>query len=146
MTKKMTPETMLSLPRPGAAVPNSSGTYYIMPNSQFDFSTGRTTKSVLISKLNRHSSDLEKAPPVPAVDLLTDLRFPQAVWLDNESVLYLRPSGSVASEPDVDIRLSDKDFATKLAMDEQKNPGQEIWIKTIEGVQYKVGQVPVECA
>ena len=135
---------MLSLPRPGAAVPNGSGTYYIMPYSSFDFNTGRTTRNVAIGKLDSHSLASARDHSLPVVNLLTDLRYPEAVWLDDHTVIYLRPIGSVAGEADVDTALSDKAFKAKLAKDENNNKvGQEIWFKTIEGVNEKLSEVPV---
>ena len=148
---RLTPETLLSLPRPGAAVPSPSGAHYIQPYSHFDFDTGRTTRNLSIGKIPQQrsgsSSSVEeqgKHDTLPVIDLLKDLRYAEAVWLDDETVLYLRPRGAQAGIADVDTRLSDKAFKAKLAKDEDKLEGMDLWCKTLAGNSYKLGEVPVE--
>ena len=148
MAPRLTPETLLSLPRPGAALPSPSGRHFIQPYSHFDFDTGRTTRSVSIGKIPQSESDLleeqGKHDSSPVVDLLTDLRYSEAVWLDDETVLYLRPRGAQAGKADVDTQLSDKDFKAKQAKDEDALEGMEFWCKTLDRNSYKLGEVPVE--
>lgn len=145
MAHKLTASTMLSLPRPGAAQANPSGTSYIMPWSHFDFgSPQRTTKNVAIGHIPRPAvSSSGKHDPAPVDNILENLRFADVTFLDDDTILYLRPRGAEVGKPDVDIVLSDKQFKSHLAKDEDKKPGQEIWCKTLEGVEYKIGEVPV---
>lgn len=136
---------MLSLPRPGAAKANHSGTTWIMPWSQFDFSTQRTTKNVAIGQIPRNNiTDAGKHDPAPVQNILEDLRFADVTFLDDDTVLYLRPRGAEVGKPDVDTTLSDKKFKQKLQKEEDQKPGQELWCKTLEGVDYKIGEVPVK--
>lgn len=151
---KLTPETLLSLPRPSAALPNPSGTYYVMPYSHFDFGTGRTTRSVALGKIPRGTDTASGTGDVPTpsgkhdgppvTDILADLRYTEVAWLDDETILYLRPAGSSAESADVNVAMSDKEFKKQLDKQEDKPAGQEVWCKSINGASCKIGQVPVE--
>jgi len=134
MSPKLTADAMLSLPRPGAAIPNASGTYYLMPYSHFSFESTRTTRNVAIGKIDRHPNDSVataaggKHDHSPVVDFLQDLRYPDVAWLDDTTAIYLRPRNSDANSSDVDVTLSDKALKKKLAGDENAATGQEIWV------------------
>ena len=151
---RLTPETLLSLPRPSAALPNPSGTYYVMPYSHFDFGTGRTTRSVALGKIPRGSDAISETSDVPTssgkhdappvTNILADLRYTDVAWLDDETIVYLRPPGASTGSADVNVAMSDKDFKKHLASLDDKPSGQEVWCKTISGASYKIGQVPVE--
>lgn len=82
----------------------------------------------------------------PVVDILRDLRYSDIAWLDDETLLYLRPRGAQAGHADVDVSLSDKAFAAQLAKqkDAENEEGQELWCKTLSGDSYRIGEVPVE--
>lgn len=130
---KLTADAMLSLPRPGKAVPNASGTYYLMPYSHFSFETARTSRNVAIGKIDRRDDGTNAAAGgkhdhSPVVDLLKDLRYPDVAWLDDTTAVYLRPKNSDANSSDVEITLSDKAFKKALAADENAAAGQEIWV------------------
>lgn len=148
MTHRLTPDTLLSLPRPSAAIPNPSGTFYILPYTQFSFDTGRTTRSVAlgeIPRIRKEDSEASGKHDVPdVVDLLSNLRYSEVAWLDDETVIYLRPRGSETDTPDVAVELSDEDFKKQLDKDDNQQPGRDIWCKTISGSSYRVGTVPVE--
>jgi hypothetical protein len=150
---RLTPETLLSLPRPGAAVPNPSGTAYIQPYTSFDFGSGRTSRAVAVGSLKKASSadnGKGKHDHSPVVDILQDLRYSDVAWLDDETLAYLRPRGAQAGHADADVSLSDKAFAAKLAKEKQAKDaetaeeGQELWCKTLSGDSYRIGEVPVE--
>lgn len=153
MSPKLTPETLLSLPRPGGALPSPDGSYYLLPYSHFDFASGRTTRNVSLGRIPRaHSTPAASSSSpgeaaAPPTDLLANLRYPGAVWLDDDSVLYLRPRGAESGKEDVDVKLSDKAFKKRLAKEEDDDdhkPGMEVWCKTLEGREYRVGELPVE--
>lgn len=146
MAPSLTPETLLSLPRPGAALPSPDGAHYIQPYSVFDFDTGRTSRHLSIGKIPSGKGSIEAAGKhdhSPVVDLLKDLRYSEAIWLSNDTVLYLRPRGAQTDKPDVDTSLSDKDFKAKLVKYEDKLEGMEMWAKKLDGHTYKIGEVPV---
>lgn len=145
MAHRLTAPAMLSLPRPGAAQANENGSHYITPWSSFDFSTQRTSKNVAIGHIPRPgvAESTGKHDPPPVENILEDLRYLDVAFLDNDTVLYLRPRGAEVGKPDVDVTLSDKKFKEKLGKDEEEKPGQEIWCKTLDGVDYKIGEVPV---
>lgn len=147
MAPSLTPETLLSLPRPGAALASPDGAHYIQPYSHFDFDSGRTRRHVSIGKIPSASESIEAAGKhdhSPVVDLLKDLRYSEVAWLSNDTVLYLRPRGAQADKADVDTNLSDKDFKAKLSKDEDKLEGMELWAKKLDGPTSKIGEVPVE--
>lgn len=145
MAHRLTASAMLSLPRPGAAQANESGSHWISAWSHFDFSTKRTSKNVAIGRIPRPGVDnLSKHNPPPVENILENLRFSDVVFLDDDTVLYLRPRGAEVGKPDVDVALSDKKFKQKLEKQEDAKPGQDIWCKTLEGVEYKIGEVPVK--
>lgn len=140
---KLDAETLLSLPRPGEALASPSGEHYLLPYSHFDFASGRTTHNVSLGKTPRSSSSSSSE----SADFLENLRFAGAVWLDEDTVLFLRPRGAKTNEADVDVALSDKAFKKKLAKEEEGDdhqPGVEFWCKSVGGETYKVGEVPVE--
>lgn len=129
-----------------------------MPYSHFDFDTGRTTKSISLGKIPSAADSLD-APGtednaessghrdhhLPVYDVLTDLRYSETVWLDNENIIYLRPRGAKPGEPDVNVEMSDKEFKASLDKEEQE-PGVEFWLKHVGGDEsYKIGEVPVAC-
>jgi hypothetical protein len=145
MSHKLTAATMLSLPRPGTAQANESGTHWIMPWTHFDFGSQRTSKNVAIGQIPRPGvSSQGKHDPPPVQNILENLRFLDVVWLDADTLLYLRPRGSEMGKADVDTKLSDKEYKKLSASNEDQKPGQELWCKTLEGVDYKMGEVPVE--
>lgn len=140
-----------------------------MPYSHFSFEDSRTTRSVALGKLHQvgattsmHAASTPEDPtaasatdrsrstygrhdsPSPVVDLLSDLRYSDVAWLDDQSVAYLRPRGSEDNKADVDTSLSDKQFKKKLAAQEEAKPGIEIWYKSVDGPTYKMGELPVE--
>lgn len=82
-------------------------------------------------------------PSVHAVIAIHSIYSAQSCSLDDNTILYLRPRGAEVGKPDVDITLSDKEFEKQLENDESKLPGQELWCKTLDGVEYKIGYVPV---
>jgi hypothetical protein len=145
MAHKLTESAMLSMPRPGAAIANASGTTWIMPWSHYDFSTQRTARNVAIGQIPRPGvSSAGKHDPAPVDNILENLRYSDVTFLDDETVLYMRPRGSEAGKPDVDVALSDKKFKQQLANEEGTKPGRELWCKTLDGLEYRIGEVPVE--
>lgn len=145
MAHRLTASAMLSLPRPGAAIANASGTTWIMPWSHYDFSTQRTARNVAIGQIPRPGvSSTGKHDPAPVDNILENLRYADVTFLDDETVLYMRPKGSEAGKPDVDVALSDKKFKQQLAKEEDTKSGRELWCKTLDGLEYRIGEVPVE--
>jgi hypothetical protein len=83
----------------------------------------------------------------PVADILQDLRYSDVTWLDDDTLVYLRPRGAQAGHADVDVNLSDKAFAAKLSKEkdvDSAEEGQGLWCKTLSGDSYRIGEVPVE--
>ncbi|BGP17602.1 hypothetical protein JCM10213_001253 [Rhodosporidiobolus nylandii] len=161
---KLTPEEMLSLPRPQQGVPNPSGTLALWPSSTYSFAAadgkGRTDRAIHIADLASSPAAAEKStgfdklpPPRP---LLTGLANLEAAWLDDHTVLFLRPSvphGEVAAQDeqgrrvDHPARMGDDAWKKKMQAWSEMDGGEgtEVWAKEVDGKseEYMVGRLPV---
>jgi hypothetical protein len=133
-------ERMLSLPRPRPALPSPDGRRYAIASSSYDFEHQRTSRSFYIDSSDESAVTLSRDP------LVTELSSLELVWLDADTLLYLRPRGSTKEKGDVDATLSDAAHKKTAADDE---PGVELWaLKADTGGDkgVKLVSLPVECA
>ena len=78
--------------------------------------------------------------------MLTDLRYGEAVWADDSTILFVRAAGSSASSADVDASLSDKKQKKAWAASERDEPAIEIWAHVVDAASepYRVASLPVD--
>lgn len=136
-----TAEQMLSLPRPGAAVPSPGGLRYAQSTSTYSFEAARTSRSIYVASVPQDGNLLNGEPK----EALADLQYLEYGWLSDDTLLYLRPLASTIDEPDHSRVLKDEDF--KKLGEERDERGIEVWVKQVDedGRGAKLGQLPVEC-
>lgn len=164
----LTAPDLLQLPRPGTASPNPSGTRALWPASAFSFEAaggkGRTAKSVYLV-------DLPKQPAAGAEtggasggdagagsggikEILSGLVYTEAVWLDDNNFLFLRPplvkgEGEVVKDRplyDHPEEVSDKDNKARIAKEagQEGGEGVELWAHDLtDGEDYLITKLPV---
>lgn len=152
-------EELLELPRPSPAVLNPSRTRALWPCTTFSFAAadgkGRTEKFLSLVDL---CSQSETKPQT----VLEHLHFLEAVWIDDDTFLFLRPP-YVASSPadsqdagstkqavrpaDHPVDISDKKQGDRMKEIAEKDAGVEVWAKNVSagGGEYRVGRLPVAC-
>ncbi|KAH8923266.1 hypothetical protein BT69DRAFT_1333973 [Atractiella rhizophila] len=145
----LTARDMLSLPRPSASLPNPSGTFYALAASTFNFDLSRTERALYVGRIpDVHIEAPELAvskPNFAAVKVLDGLSIlPSPVWLDDHTLIYLRPPYSVAGESDMTPGESDGQFAAR-----NKGDGVEVWalklspnLDSSKAQEYLVGELP----
>ena len=147
----LTAPDLLQLPRPGTAIPNPSGTRALWPASVFSFDAadgkGRTAKSVYLV-------DVPKPPVAGGItEVLSNLVYSEAVWVDDNNFLFLRPpqvKGEGVTEEgqrfDHPVEVSDKDSKARLAKaaGEEGGEGVELWAHDLtDGEDYLITKLPV---
>ncbi|ORY64736.1 Alpha/Beta hydrolase protein [Leucosporidium creatinivorum] len=155
--KALTIEDLLQLPRPGGAIVNHSNSLALWPSSSFAFDAadgkGRTTKSLYLINLDHP----ELTGPQPPRELLTNLSSSDAVFIDDRTVLFLRPALPHGLEATVNADGHREDHPTELSDKDQAKrrkehaalaggEGVELWAKDVlehGGEEYLVGKFPV---
>jgi hypothetical protein len=119
-THPFTPKDLLSLPRPSAGVPNPSGTLLAFASSTYSFETSTTARSLFVASLSppHHSSISDRPKPPAPVEVLKRLAIlPVPVWLDDETIAFLRPVGmnglSDAKEKEGDKAFKKRELKVK---------------------------------
>ncbi|KAI5475438.1 serine-type peptidase [Pseudohyphozyma bogoriensis] len=141
-------DDLLQLPRPGAAIPNPSGTLALWPSSQFEFETNRTAKTLALVFL-----DDGKAEARPRVSL-TGLASLEAGWLDDDTFLFVRlgiedelsadAKKEGSARMDHPLGVSDVKQKERVKAHKAKDESVELWAKAaIDGTEYIVGRLPV---
>lgn len=137
----LTPTAMLELPRPSAAKLSPSGIHYAQSTSTFDVRTRRTSKKIHVGQVPAPDDKSSSDPFI----LLSDVRFTEFVWADDNTLLFLRLSGGASAE--VDPTLSDVQQRKAWASASNEDPVLEIWAKEIKSrKEYQVGSLPVDDA
>ncbi len=166
----LTAPDLLQLPRPGTAIPNPSGTRALWPASAFSFDAaggkGRTAKSVYLVNLPKPpvggaaaaapSADAEAGAGAASggiKEILSNLVYSEAVWLDDNNFLFLRPplvkeEGVADGGERVDhpVEVSDKDNKARIAKaaEEKGGEGVELWAHDLtDGEDYLITKLPV---
>ena len=162
----LTAPDLLQLPRPGTAIPNPSGTRALWPASVFSFDAadgkGRTAKSVYLVDVPKPpvagSSAAKAGAGAGAVAggikaVLSNLVYSEAVWVDDNNFLFLRPpqvKGEGVTEEgqrfDHPVEVSDKDSKARLAKaaGEEGGEGVELWAHDLtDGEDYLITKLPV---
>lgn len=155
-TSYMTVHDLLQLSRPGQGLVSPQADRALWSDSQFDFKAaegkGRTTKTLYII-------DTLSDRTTPRT-LLSNLAFTEAAWLDNDTILYLRPAlpANVLQEHYIDnqghrqdhpVHLSNEAYAKQRKQHAQLDGGNavELWAKDVNEASdedYLVARLPVE--
>jgi len=160
----LTAPDLLQLPRPGTAIPNPSGTRALWPASAFSFEAaggkGRTAKSVYLVDLPTppgpadHEAGSAKPASGGVKEVLSNLVYSEAVWLDDNNFLFLRPpyvnkdvEGIHGQDrEDHPVGVCDKDNKARLAKAaaEDGGDGVELWAHDLtDGEDYLITKLPV---
>lgn len=153
---------LLQLPRPGTASPNPSGTRALWPASAFSFDAaggaGRTAKSVYLVDLPKVADAAADGTAGKASggikEVLSNLVYSEAVWLDDNNFLFLRPPYVKGGEEGVSegdrvdhpVEVSDKDNKARVAKaaGEEGGEGVELWAHDLaDGEDYLITKLPV---
>lgn len=127
----------ISLPRPSANFAfNSSKSVALWPSTQYDFTTSRTEKSLYLV-------DVQGGHRV----ILAGLTYQEFAWLDDKTILYLRPPTTAAADGvyanDHIASRSDTQQEEHLKSQAEKT-GIEIWAIDIKSKEsYKLASLPV---
>ncbi|KAA1082941.1 hypothetical protein PGT21_020998 [Puccinia graminis f. sp. tritici] len=147
-TNILEPVTLAELPKPGPYIPNPSGQSALSVIKTYNHARQSTVTSLITIDLTQ----VQDQQASSHTTVLTDLAYAEAVWLDSNSILYLRPPGAQEAGPDLDPLIS-----TKLAREHLKKrleeladdqgKGIELWAIRIGGKEdkktYRVGSLPV---
>ncbi|KAH9443848.1 hypothetical protein MJO29_013718 [Puccinia striiformis f. sp. tritici] len=141
------PVSLAELPRPGSYFPNPiSGTKALSIQKNYQHDSQKTT-----TKLTTIDLSVEKEKQSEHTTILKDLAYADVVWLDDHSILYLRPPGAQHGTPDLDPSVSTKEAQKALKerldklTDDDQGKGIELWairIGETENQNYKVGYLP----
>lgn len=169
-TPRLTIQDLLQLPRPGAGIPNPSGTLALWPSSTLTFTQdgqkSRTERSLRVLDLKERkaiSAAVDEPREGKVVGkILEGLSYTEAVWLDDSTFLYLRPPTSKKEEVthwhqndspptrglDHEKDVMDTEQAKKMKdlRAEEGGEGIEIWAMEVgaeEPAEYLVGSLPV---
>ncbi|GAA6028784.1 hypothetical protein JCM8097_007394 [Rhodosporidiobolus ruineniae] len=163
----LTPHDLLTLPRPGVALPNPLRSLALWPSTTHTFNAtgpgqGRTTRSIHLvhldhSKLTATQDQDEFSKTAPPRPFLDHLASTEAAWLDSRTVVFLRPPVPAGLNPDLaddgktrvdhPKHLGDDAFKKRRAAWSELDGGDgvEIWAKEVDtGEEYLVGALPVD--
>jgi hypothetical protein len=155
--KALTIEDLLQLPRPSYAIVNPSGSLALWPSSSFNFAAadgkGRTTKSFYLIDLDAPQATRSQPPQ----ELLSNLQSSEAAWIDERTILFLRPAVPDGLQATINADGHREDHPTDLSDKAQAQrrkehaalaggDGVELWAKDVlehGGEEYFVGKFPV---
>lgn len=137
------PVKLVQSPRPICYIPN--------PSAQLAFSIIKTydhSKQALFTSLA--IVDMTAKNPSNHRTILKNMVYSEAVWLDNQTILYLRPPGVKEDVPDLDPTLNSQEAKKQLEKRLEDLPDEqgktiELWAIQIgesDNLPYRVGCLP----
>ena len=145
----ITQQDVLSLPSPQAPIVNPSATLAIWPVSTYDVDEYRTDKSFYLIDLRKQSEGEQASPRL----LKSGLDNFEAAWLDDSTVVFLRPVQPSDFKVSIDAQgrrvdqtdeTNDEDYAKLKESWKEKEDGTEIWTLDVDGSgEEKIGKLPV---
>ncbi|GAA5954994.1 hypothetical protein JCM3765_003156 [Sporobolomyces pararoseus] len=148
----ITQEDVLSLPSPQSPIVNPSGTLAVWPVSTYDFSTYRTEKVLHLVELSKNDGQDFEEPQV----LKKGLDNFEAAWLDDSTLVFLRPVLPSDSEVEKDSEgrridqgkdTNDEEYEKLKEGWKEKEDGTEVWTLNVETKEeHQVGKLPVSIA
>ncbi|EGG04338.1 dipeptidyl aminopeptidase V [Melampsora larici-populina 98AG31] len=101
---ELDPISLSELPRINTYIPNQNGTKALVFITKYNHKQKQMNRSLQFIELQRETPNHEL--------LIDNLVYTEAIWIDSNTILYLRPPGSSLEKPDLDPTL-DTSSATK---------------------------------
>lgn len=145
---KLDPITFSGLPRISSYIPNQNGTKALVFIFKYNHEQRQMTRSLQFIKLEEKTSNTRHEV------LIDNLVYTEAIWIDSNTILYLRPAGSSVEKPDLDPTLdtlsATKELNKRLdSLPNKEGKSIELWAINLEKKtnepnyeHYLVGKLP----